>query len=632
MKKSLIKIVPIILFALGSFTMTSQNKRMQKADEKYNQFAYADASELYLSLVEKGITSGDIYLKLGNSLYFNAKYKEASKWYAKFYAQKKGHNDLLFLLRYAQSLQAIGNKTEGQKIYADFAKLAKASNSSAKTVEDHITMIELNSDRYHMNSLTINSPYIDFGSFYRNDTLYFSSSRNRRAINNRIDAWNNDRFLDLYSSYYNETEGDFTTPERMKGDINSKFHESSAIITKDGNTMYFTRSSDQATDDSKTHLKIYRAFKINGRWSNFEDLSINQNNFSNAHPALSPDEKTLFFVSNMPGSLGETDIYSVEIYDNGSLGKPKNMGSLINTSGRESFPFVSAENELYFSSDGHFGLGGYDVFYIDLEADTNLVLNVGTPINSPQDDFAFSVLKPNQKGFMSSNRTGIDNIYKVKELKSIKDNLYIEISGIVRDKDSDSPISNSSIAITDERGKVVANTFSDDQGSFQTTINQFMRHHIKASKNEYLSDSLLIPIRKEHTIVQLRLKKEEIEKIVPITFNTTIYYDFNKTNIRSKETVTLDKVVTILNDNPTVRIRISSHSDSRGSAKYNQLLSEKRTEQVIQYFVKRGIDASRMVGESFGESQPINDCRDGKKCSKSQHQLNRRTEISVLNN
>ena len=250
MKKLLIPIVPIIFLSLGSYSLTAQSKKLQRAHEKYNQYAYADATKLYLSIVEKGSTSQDIFLKLGNSLYLNAKYKEAAKWYGKFYEQKQNHENLLFLLRYAQSLHASENKTLGKKIYAHFQQLVKASGFSSKTVEEYITMIELNSDRYHMSSLTINSSYTDYGSFYRNDTLYFSSSRNRRAINNRIDAWNNDRFLDLYTSYFNTEENHFSKPIRMKGKINTKFHESSPVITKDGKTMYFTRSNDA---DSKKH-------------------------------------------------------------------------------------------------------------------------------------------------------------------------------------------------------------------------------------------------------------------------------------------------------------------------------------------------------------------------------------------
>ena len=382
---------------------------------------------------------------------------------------------------------------------------------------------------------------------------------------------------------------------------------------------------------TETHLKIYRAFKDGDIWGDFEDLSINGNNFSNAHPALSPDEKKLFFVSNMPGSLGETDIYVVDIHTNGTLGKATNLGTTINTQGRESFPFVSEDSELYFSSDGHFGLGGYDVFYVDLASNTNLLLNVGTPINSSQDDFAFSVFNTTKKGFFSSNRTGTDNIYKLDELKSIKENLHIEIEGIVRDKDSKSPIPNSTVTLTNERGKIITNILTDVDGNFQAKINQFMSYHIKAEKEAYENDSIRIPIQKKHRLVQLYLKKKEVKKIIPIVINETIYYDFDKISLRSDELTKLNAITTLLKNNPKVRINISSHTDSRGRAAYNQKLSEKRTQQVVQFFVQKGIDTSRMIGKGFGESRPVNNCIDGKKCSKDQHQLNRRTKITILN-
>ncbi len=628
----------ILLIAFVNFgVLSAQEKRIAKANEEYENAAYIDASEIYLKVIESGFKSNEILLKLGNAYYFNSDYANAVKWYEELYHSTKNKEDKSYLLRYSQSLKAVGNAKKAGEIYNEFLKLSKILNDDFRNTRDYLDIIELNSNRYNLKELNVNSKFIDYGSFFRNDTLYFSSARNNRSSIGRIDAWNNDRFLDVYTTVLDRNKGKYSKPKRLKGKVNTKYHESSIAITKDGKTMYFTSSNssflEKPSKKALTHLKIYRATKVNGKWENIEDLTINGDNYSTAHPVLSPDEKTLFYVSNMPGSIGKTDIYSVSIYNEGELGKPKNLGPKINTKGRESFPFITADYELYFSSDGHFGLGGYDVFYFDLIAKQQQLINVGKPVNSANDDFAFAIDNITKKGYVSSNRAGIDNIYTLVETIPIKDVLEFNLTGFVTDKKTKELLANAKITVTDRNGKIQSITATNSEGKFTVKINRFKSNIVKAEKVIYTPANKFIPVKDNKKVAQLELEKNQIEIKDGVDLakdlNITIYYDFDKSVIRKDAAVELEKIVAVLKEHPTINIRLNAHTDSRGRASYNLKLSEKRAQSAIDYLVQRGIDKARLIGKGYGETELLIDCGYPEKCTKEEYQLNRRTEFII---
>jgi outer membrane protein OmpA-like peptidoglycan-associated protein len=635
--KNTYRITFFALTFLSVLGLTAQEKQIEKANDEYENSAYIDASEIYLKVIESGFKSPEIILKLGNAYYFNANYTEAVKWYDELYVYKEQSIDKSYLLRYSQSLKAVGDTKNAAKIYNEFLKLSEILNDDFRNTKDYLDIIEMNSNRYDLDTLRVNSKYIEYGSFFRNDTLYFSSTRNNRSSIGRIDAWNNDRFLDVYTTVFDAEKNKYLKPKLLKGDVNSKYHESSAVITKDGNTMYFTRSNTSFLDDKNkkeiTHLKIYRATKIKNRWTNIEDLSINSDNYSSAHPVLSPDEKTLFYVSDMPGSIGKTDIYSVDVYDQGELGKPKNLGPKVNTKGRESFPFISSDYELYFSSDGHFGLGGYDVFYFDLVAKQQQLINVGKPINSANDDFAFGINNLNKKGFVSSNRSGVDNIYTLVETIPIKDIIEFNLSGFVTDKKTKELLANATITVTDRNGKIQSITATNSEGKFSVKINRFKSNIVKAEKVVYATSNKFIPVEDNKEIAKLELDKNQIEIKDGIdlakNLHITIYYDFDKASIRADAAVELEKIVAVLNRHKEINIVLNSYTDSRGRASYNLRLSEKRAQRAIEYLIKRGIDKTRLIGKGYGETELLIDCKYPEKCTKEEYQLNRRTEFII---
>ncbi|MDY8133974.1 hypothetical protein [Aquimarina sp. 2201CG5-10] len=285
-----------------------------------------------------------------------------------------------------------------------------------------LTSKEERSERFMINTLKINSEYSDYAPSFYEKELVFASSRNSNRVTRLIDELSNQPFLDLYST---TRSLDKISINRLRGSVNTKFHESSAVFSKDKKAVYFTRNN-YSKRKSKTNtegtvlLKIYRAIYKEGKWGKVEELPFNSDEYSIAHPALSSDGKYLYFASDMPGSYGKSDLYMVEIYKDGSFGVPENMGDLINTPGRETFPYVSDKGNLFFASDGHPGMGGLDIFML-LPSKKGMtgVYNLGLPLNSPEDDFTFIINEKCKTGYFASNRKGgkgDDDIYGFRQL------------------------------------------------------------------------------------------------------------------------------------------------------------------------------------------------------------------------
>lgn len=634
-------IILTLVFGFLSLLSHGQNKKLKKANQKYDQFEYIDATEIYQQVAESGFTSEELLRRLSNGLFFNSKYEASVKWFEKLYDLKNGKLTSKELLRYAQSLRSVGKEEEAKRVYNEFLKTSAVKENDFLSAADYLEIIEENSNRYQTDNLNINSKHIDFGTHLLNDTIYFSSTRGTRRRVRRIDTWTNEPFLDIYWSVFNTEKKKYSKPKLIKGAVNSKHHESTPVITKDGNTMYFTRSNDKPLYDNEknpiAHLKIYKATKdAKGNWRNIQDLSINGEDFSNAHPVLSPLENKLYFVSNRPEGKGETDIYSVDIFESGKLGQPENLGPKVNTSGRESFPFISKDHELYFSSDGHFGLGGYDVFYIDLKSKDKQLLNVGKPINGEKDDYAFSINNISKKGFFTSNRSTSDNIYSVLETKPIQNLLKMEITGDVIDDETEEALSDFTITVRDENNKVIETTKSDKDGKFKITVNKYKSHTVRVESDDYSPDDIFIPKKSKNPKIQLKPKKniQKIEDGIDIAsiLNIVIYFDFDQSEIREDAKVELEKVVVVLKKYPTIKIDLKAHTDSKGEDNYNVKLSQRRADASMNYLLNKGISKDRLTAKGFGERQIINKCVNKVKCSEEEHQLNRRTEFIIQNN
>ena len=626
----------LFLFFGASF---AQQGKLDRAGKKYGQLAFIDASKIYLNVAESGHKSVDLFKKLGNTFYFNANYEDASKWYGELFALTE-QIDPVYYIRYSQSLKAIGNEEESSKWFDKYLQRVGVADKRYKNTTDYLEIIEENSNRYRMEHLSLNTEGMDFGATVHDGHLIFSSTRDSGAVFKRRSAWDGLSFLDLFESELKE-DGTFGKPKKLKGDINTRGHESTAIYTKDGKTMYFTRSNNtpriKLTKTDAQQLKIYRAHLVAGKWTDVEDLSINGDTYSTAHPALGPAENKLYFVSDMPTSIGQTDIYVVRINADGSLGKPVNLGERINTKGRESFPFVTDDNELYFSSDGHFGLGGYDVFYTQLgNSSFGTLINVGKPINSSFDDVAF-VMGNDKKGFVSSNRpggNGFDDIYGFIETKDIKEILKSRIHGIVVDKQTKAPLRNARIEILDEDNKRVVELRTDSKGYYEEKVDISKNYNIRASLQHYDGDHAYSHKGTEDREHNFELSRnaigvgegDDLAKIL----NIIIYFDLDRSHIRPDAAVELEKIVAAMKQHPNLKINIGSHTDSRASDSYNRALSERRARATVDYLVKKGIQRTRLSGRGYGESKLLNNCANGVPCSEREHQLNRRSEFIIM--
>nr|WP_114902991.1 OmpA family protein [Kordia sp. SMS9] len=636
------------VLSLCVFFGYAQERKLNKADKKYDSYAFINAIEIYEEVAEEGYKSKELFEKLGNAYYFNADLINASKWYGELFSLGEEVAPEYYF-RYAQALKAEKRYAESDKKMQEFNKLTGSDIRGTKFVNtrNYLDEIAELSGRYRIENLGVNSPYSDFApSFYLENNLVFSSARDTGVAQRYKHKWNARPFLDLYGAEVADN-GSLANVDKFSGKLNTKYHESTTVFTKDGNTMYFTRNNyykGKYKKDRKgiNKLKIFRATREDNRWANVEELPFNSDLYSVAHPALSVDEKKLYFASDMPGSVGQSDLYVVDINEDGSFGEPKNLGKGINTEARENFPFVSQDNELYFASDGHVGLGGLDIFVMRLDDEEQIIYNVGEPVNSSVDDFSFIINTKTGKGYFASNRDGgqgDDDIYSFLEMKPIQWSCEQEIVGVTKDNKTNELLTGAQVKLFDNDNKELENTYSDEQGKFRfkamLACNEV--YFVRASKKDYNSAEAFMPKQEEAGLrsVVLLLEKEEVpfkvgDDLAKILNIPIIYFDFDKSNIRPDAAAELEKVVAVMKKYPTVKIDVRSHTDSRGSDPYNMALSQRRNKSTREYIVSRGIDVSRLTGQGYGETRHVNKCSNGVKCSEEEHQLNRRSEFIVV--
>ncbi|WP_177731814.1 OmpA family protein [Flavobacterium inviolabile] len=612
-------------FVIASSTLSAQNKDTKNADRLFNRFEYVDAASEYLKLVDKGKADGYVYKQLADSYYnvFNA--AEASKWYAKALTEKQ---DAETYYRYAQMLKADGKYEEANKQLQKFANMAPNDQRAVafKQNPNYLPKLNEKAKSFDIKSLDINSDKSDFGAMLSNDnTLYFASARN---TSRKTYGWNEQPYLDLYSAVYN-ADGTFSQPTAVEG-VNTKFHDGPASISADGNTMYLASESfneglfekDKAQKLKFGQVALFKSVKADGKWSKPTPLPFNSKDYSTSNPSLSKDGKTLYFSSNMPGSVGGVDIWKVSVNADGSFGTPENLGKKINTEGNESFPFITDENKLYFSSDARQGFGGMDVYVIDLNKGTEAA-NVGKPVNSEKDDFAFSFNTAKNIGFVSSNRGGVDNIYSATPVCGV------EVVSLVRDAKTGSKLSGARVAILDEKNNIIATKTTAADGTVSYDVECDKAYTLQVAKDGYESNNF--PVSKTRGgIVNINADLQPIDVIVTETeiILNDIYFEYDKSNITQQGAFELDKLVQVMKNNPAMVIMVKSHTDSRGSDQYNMNLSDRRAKSTVQYIISKGIAKDKISGKGYGESEPKVNC--GENCTEEEYAKNRRSEFLIV--
>jgi len=632
----------LAVFAL--MTAQAQEAKLASADKKYEEFAYVDAIKTYERVAEKGYKSVDLFQKLGNAYYFNAELDKANKWYAELFAMNQPV-DAEYYYRYSQTLKSVSDYAKANEMLSQFnQKNADDLRAQLYTKhKDYLEDIKANSGRYKVENIGINSEYSDYGTAFYDNKLVFASARDTGGIFNRKHQWTNQSFTKLYAAEIS-SDGNMLEPEKFNTSLNSKFNEATPVFTKDGKTVYFTRNNYNngkrgKNSDKATLLKIYKGVLENGKWANITELPFTSDNYSTAHPALSIDEKTLYFASDMPGTLGQSDLFKVAINADGTFGTPENLGNKINTEGRETFPYITEEGELYFASDGQLGLGGLDVFVTQINKDGSYgeIKNVGAPVNGPKDDFAFIIDTKTRFGFFSSNRDGgkgYDDIYKFQETRQLKCEQLL--SGKITDRESGLPIANARVTLSDASFKVIKTIYADHEGKYSFDVECGNAYYVKAESKDYTPTELKAIIPKESGEIDLSIELDKPVKQITVgtdlakTFGIKIiYFDLDKSDIRPDAAIDLAKIVDVMKQYPNMKVDVRSHTDSRQTHKYNEKLSDRRAKSTIAWMIQDGIAKERVTGKGYGETQLVNKCADGVECSEQEHQLNRRSEFII---
>ncbi|MCA0348554.1 MAG: OmpA family protein [Flavobacterium sp.] len=619
------KIITIVCVFLVSQTNFAQDKNTAKADVLFETYQYVGAIEEYLKLADTKNATSYVYAKLGDSYYNIFNPEEAAKWYAKAVEGKKVDAEVFF--RYAQTLKSLGKYKEANSQMDVFSKLLP-SDSRAKEYKEnpnYIPSLSNQTKMFDVAETTISyKNQSSFGAVLTNDNeLYFTSTKSSK----RTDKSTDQPYLDIYKAQRN-TNGKFLEAKAVS-ELNTPYHDGPVAISSDGKTMFFARdglSEGSYQKDKTGTLKvgqqgIYKATKVGDKWSNIEALPINSVSYSVTHPSLSEDGRTLYFASDMPGGIGQTDIWKISISDNG-YGKPENLGSKVNTAGKENFPFITADEVLYFGSMGRQGFGGLDVYKIDLKTNEDAV-NIGKPVNSEKDDFSFSFNKKANIGFFSSNRNGFDAVFSATPI--CKTNAII----IVTNKKTGEIISNAEVTIIDNKGNSIETQKTNTKGIVEYNVECDVFYQLQISAEGYETATVILEKSNEkETTTKVQLAPEEVIITEKEVILKSIYFDFDKSNITAQGAKELDKLVNVLKKYPEMVIFVKSHTDSKGKDDYNLTLSEQRAQATVQYVISKGIEKERISGKGFGATEPKINC--GKKCTDEQHAQNRRSEFLIV--
>ena len=649
---SVVKRILMFLLVIGFASSThAQKNRIEKANKEFDKYSYIDARTIYLKVVEDGYSSAEIYKKLGDTYYFNGEYPEAASWYEKSISQYPNNTEPVYYYRAAQSFKSISEYEKSDELMKAYDKVGGGNLIVRNFNEDpnYLESIAFKAKGYEVTKVDINTDGSDFGPSYYGDKLVFASST-PSTEGMKTHEWNQQPFLDLYTADM-DAEGKLSNVTPLDGAINTPYHESSTSFTKDGATVYFTRNNyidgKKKRDKQKTiRLKLYKAIKSGDNfWTNIEELPFNSDSYSVAHPALSVDEKRLYFSSDMPGALtvdentpAQSDIWYVDINEDGTYGTPVNLGPTINTEARETFPFISEQNNLYFSSDGRSGLGGLDIFVTPLTKSGNagIITNLGKPANSNKDDFGFIIKEEKRIGYLSSNRDGSsgsisDDIYRVQE------KCEITIVGTVTNQANGETLAGATVILLDSNNQTVDTVTSGADGSYSfTTFAECSSQYLVRAKSEgceFKEELVETPEKTGVIDVPMALECD------PCAANDLgcrlslqpIYFDFDRYNIRPDAAIELAKILAAMREYPQLIIHIESHTDSRGKDSYNEALSEKRAQSTLNWLVDQGIDRNRLSAKGYGEYQLQNQCSNGVECTEEEHQLNRRSMFIIQN-
>lgn len=639
-------ILLLSLMCLMPLQAQEQLSNRQKATAYFNSYQYGKAILLYQKLTDVKEPKLHDMEQLAYSYSQVNEYELASNWYSRIVDHPESSPENLLL--YATTLKQTARYAEAKKILEKYARDTGKYDEAAIEIAgcDAATMWMADPLACKVrNENKVNTPLSEFGAYPLGNEVYYTGEKPGSGKVQHL-SWTGASFLEVFKAGIEETGLSSPKKENIVFNKDDRFHIGPVSSNKAGNIFYVTRTySGRKGEKSKkgkvkyktNRLELYIYTKDGNEWRSEPFAYNNVKEYSVGHATLSPDEQTLYFVSDMKGSVGGSDIWYSEKQADGSWAKPMNAGKAINGTRNEMFPGVASDGALYFSSNSFVGMGGLDIFKAEGNKENwSKPENLQYPINSGGDDFAYVVSEEKENllsGFFASNRSGgigKDDIYSFHYERP---KLVIVLEGVTYEgTDVDKVLSGVNVSLYSEQRELIAKKGSDSNGTFTFEIEPESEFKLLGQKERYYSDSLTFSTRgitKTDTIrVALHLKPLfEIGKKFVLD---DIYYDFDKYTIRKDAQVVLNELIRIMRDNPTLKIELSSHTDSRGSDTYNMELSQKRAKSAVDYLVSRGIARDRMTAKGYGETQLVNRCENGVLCSKEEHQENRRTEVKVL--
>ncbi|MGE6355188.1 OmpA family protein [Flavobacterium sp. NPDC079362] len=521
-----VKKLLVIIFVFSIQFINAQDLELARAKRFFDKTYYSEAIVLYEKLIENK-PSQEVIKNLADSYFYTNDLIKAQRYYRLLIQKYNNDLDRNYYFRYAQTLKASNSYEDADAALKDY--YAKSANANdVANFEKEIKILENVSaigQRFDIKNLAINTPNSEFGAVKYNDNLVFAGVKLKPGLFDKKFKWDNETYLNLVEIPIKNINSADSIVHYFAKELKTGMHESNAVFTKDGKTIYFTRNNSKKgskkTDDKKiSNLQIFKAELINGKWVNVVSLPFNSPNYSVEHPALSTDEKVLYFASDMPGTFGSFDIYSVNI-NKGAFDTPKNLGPIINTDKREQFPFALSDNKLYFSSNGHLGYGSLDVFVSEISGNEySKPVNIGLPLNSNRDDFSFIIDTNTKEGFFASNREGgkgSDDIYWFKETKElIVEDCKQFIAGTITDIDTHLSLENAIVILQDTDKKTLKTVTTAADGKFSFTVSCESSFTVLASKEKYTSESRSLSSGKTRNAsndASMALKSVEIIKL-----------------------------------------------------------------------------------------------------------------------
>ncbi|MBT5858487.1 MAG: OmpA family protein [Flavobacteriales bacterium] len=591
----------------------------QKADKAFDAEMYFEASELYKKGYKKTknkAIKAEILFKQAECYRLSSKYKKAAPFYKKAIKAKYDNGNPIAILRFADMLMINGDLEKALIQYQKYQKKVPKDTKAEKGIKscEYALKWTTSPTRHVIAKMDqFSSKSNDLSPAYGNrdyTKVYFVSSRSGSS-NDMIDERTGEFFYDIYYSELNKKGNWSKKPIRLESPINTDNHEGTLCLNQNGTTMFFTTCQSENKKELGCEISISQ---LKGKtWGALNKLEvIVDSNTTIGHPTISPDEKVVIFSAEMNGGYGGNDLWMVTKVARGQWSKPANLGPAVNTDGDEMFPFLHNDGTLYFSSDGHIGMGGLDIYKSELNENGIYVStdNLKYPINSSSDDFGMIVERKSERGYFTSNRRLWTAQDRVQNKTNGSDNIYmfelppliLTLQGVVTDTKTGAVVTGATVKLVGDDDTALELT-TDNTGSYNFELSPLTTYELIVSKEGYLNNKVI-----ETTVgieVNTDLVKDiNIDPIKKEIIMPRIEYDFAKWDLRPQSTLDLDLLVITLNENPNITIELNSHTDFRGTSAQNVILSQKRADVCIQYLISKGIADDRLVANGKGESEP----------------------------